>query len=653
LALQKTFLQLYSDAFHRIPGWFAFDAALMFMAYNQLIAEDGISGDTLEIGVYYGLSAIAVAALRGPGRRMYAVDLFEELGPNEAYGVGKSYREKFEEYMRSFFGELDFLSPITSASGKLKSSEFTPTFSFCHVDGGHSPQETFADLKFASDILLPGGLLALDDYFNPQHSGVCEGALDFRRQHEGVLRPLAIGYNKVLFQKLPARHDLNEKFSRAFPAVERMPAADIWGVPVYLFGRPICRYFDLEASKPERLVPLGAAGVFPRNVEPNSVNVQKVVREIHARVEKEDDVEALSVRESEELMALRNAFERLFQARNAVGRMPPGPNTVRAKIGRHLIRAVQRSLFWYTPQIVRFQNEASNALDCVCNLIAWQLERTALLEKDAQQLSGELSELSGKLSTFRPQPPLVRRTLAAAEHTLDHAPDHEPGQEDARPLPNAFQFALQDRFRGTERETLEKLQPYLSAIENWVGSLPRAPWLDIGCGRGEWLEAAGKSGYGVAGIDSNPVAVAHCRAKGLNAEEADALDYLRSLQSESLAVVTAFHAVEHWPMDYFLALMQEAVRALKPDGLMIMETPNPANLLMGSFNFWKDPTHRQPIPPALLEFVYEYFGLRVVKRLDLNRSPQDDRLPYDEISVVHRLNESLYGPQDYGLIGRR
>ena len=74
---------------------------------------------------------------------------------------------------------------------------------------------------------------------------------------------------------------------------------------------------------------------------------------------------------------------------------------------------------------------------------------------------------------------------------------------------------------------------------------------------------------------------------------------------------------------------------------------------MGSFNFWKDPTHRQPIPPALLEFVYEYFGLRVVKRLDLNRSPQDDRLPYDEISVVHRLNESLYGPQDYGLIGRR
>jgi SAM-dependent methyltransferase/predicted O-methyltransferase YrrM len=654
--MQKSFLQVYSDAFHRIPGWFTYDAALMFMAYNQLIAEDGISGDTLEIGVYYGLSAIAVATLRGPGRRMYAVDLFEELGPNEAYGVGRTYRERFEEHMLSFFGKLDFLSPITSASGKLKSSEFVPAFSFCHVDGGHSPRETFADLKFASDILMPGGLLALDDYFNPQHSGVCEGALEFRRRHEGVLRPVAIGYNKVLFQKLPAGRDLNAKFSRAFPAVERMPAADIWDAPVYLFGKPMRGYFDLNASKPERLVPFGAAGVVPKYVEANGMNVQNVVREIHARIEKEDGVESLPVRESAELTALRDAFGRLYQARNAVGRMPPGPNTIRAKLGKHLIRAVQRSLFWYTPQIVSFQNEASNALDCVCNLIAWQMERTAALEKDARKHSGELSahsgelsELSGELSKLSLQLPLVRTTPAAVERIRDHEPD----QEYARPLPNAFQFALQDRFRGSERETLEKLRPYLSEVETWKDSLPRAPWLDIACGRGEWLEAVGNTGYGVIGIDSNPVAVAHCRVKGLNAEETDALGYLRSLKSESLAVVTAFHAVEHWPMSYVLELMQEAVRVLQPDGLMIIETPNPANLLMGSFNFWKDPTHRRPIPPALLEFVYEYFGLRVVKRLDLNRSPQEERLPYDEIGVVHRLNESLYGPQDYGLIGRR
>jgi hypothetical protein len=260
-SMQKSFLQSYFDAFHRISGWFVFDAALMFMAYNQLIAADGVAGDTLEIGVYYGLSAIAIAALRGPKRRMYAVDLFGELGPNEAYGAGKSYREKFEEHMRWFFPSLDFLTPITAASGRLKSSDFTPTFSFCHVDGGHSPRETFADLKFASDILMPGGLLALDDYFNHQHPGVCEGALSFRQEHDGVLRPVAIGYNKVLFQKLPAAPDLNEKFSRAFPAVELVPVAEMWDTPVCLFGPPLRSYFDLYASSPARLAPLGSVGV--------------------------------------------------------------------------------------------------------------------------------------------------------------------------------------------------------------------------------------------------------------------------------------------------------------------------------------------------------------------------------------------------------
>src|SRR5437763_4755811 len=114
--MQPSILQSYLNAFRRIEGWFVYDAALMFMAYNQLIAAAGISGDTLEIGVYYGLSAIAIAALRGDGRKMYAIDLFEQLGSSAAYGAGRSYRTVFEENMRSFFGALDFLVPIAAPS---------------------------------------------------------------------------------------------------------------------------------------------------------------------------------------------------------------------------------------------------------------------------------------------------------------------------------------------------------------------------------------------------------------------------------------------------------------------------------------------------------------------------------------------------------
>lgn len=257
--MQRSFLQSYLDAFHRIEGWFTYDAALLFMAYNQLISDAGISGDTLEIGVYFGLSAIAAASLRGSGRRFYAIDLFENLQSCPGYGSGSFYRPIFEENMKSMFGTVDFMVPVSGASGQLKSSDYTQTFSFCHVDGGHSPEETYDDLKFSSDILVPGGLLSLDDYFNHQEPGVGEGAIEFGRTNPGVLSPVAIGYNKVIFQKLPAPFDLNARFLTAFPEVRHL-ICKMWKTPVLLFGEPLRAYFDLYASTPSRLVALGAAG---------------------------------------------------------------------------------------------------------------------------------------------------------------------------------------------------------------------------------------------------------------------------------------------------------------------------------------------------------------------------------------------------------
>src|SRR5712692_374155 len=139
--MQRSFLQSYLEAFHRIEGWFSYDAALMFMAYNQLISAAGISGDVLEIGVHHGLSAIAIATLRGAGHRLYAVDLFEKLQAENVSGSGEGNRTIFEQNMKSFLGTLDFIVPITGASGRLNAADFPQSFSFAHVDGGHSPQE--------------------------------------------------------------------------------------------------------------------------------------------------------------------------------------------------------------------------------------------------------------------------------------------------------------------------------------------------------------------------------------------------------------------------------------------------------------------------------------------------------------------------------
>lgn len=258
--MQKSFFQSYLEAFHRIDGWFSYDAALLFLAYNQLNAANGIAGDVLEIGVYQGLSAITVAHMRGQGRRMTAIDMFETAPTGKAYGSGASYRQQFEQNMRAFHEPLDFLDIVSGASGELKAADYPKTFSFCHVDGGHSPEETFADLDFASQILVPGGILALDDYFNPQYPGVCEGAIRFWRERPGVVRPVAVGFNKCLFQKLPAALDLKADFEKTFPYVPRLESAPMWNEPIHLFGTPLRYAFDLYASAPGNLVQLGSAG---------------------------------------------------------------------------------------------------------------------------------------------------------------------------------------------------------------------------------------------------------------------------------------------------------------------------------------------------------------------------------------------------------
>src|SRR5216684_4765827 len=99
-AVVPSFVRRYLDAFAQIDGWFSYDAALLFFAYCEALRNFGIDGDTLEIGVHHGLSAIAVAALTtGPSSRMVAVDLFEEEQDQNVSGSGSGHRGIFEANM--------------------------------------------------------------------------------------------------------------------------------------------------------------------------------------------------------------------------------------------------------------------------------------------------------------------------------------------------------------------------------------------------------------------------------------------------------------------------------------------------------------------------------------------------------------------------
>jgi hypothetical protein len=239
----------------------------MFLAYHELLADEGLSGDVLEIGVHHGLSAIGAAALRGDARAFVAVDLFDDLQTENVSGSGLGNREAFLSNMRRFHDDLSFLRVITGPSAALRAEELGNGFSFCHIDGGHSDAEAYADLELCAAISKPGGLVAVDDYFNPAFPGVGEAAVRFHLDRPGVLRPIAIGFNKALFQREPAPFDLNVRFGEVFPTVLSSTAA-LWGEPARWFDAAFGAFFDVACSTPRRLT-LAAGPSVSAAIEPS------------------------------------------------------------------------------------------------------------------------------------------------------------------------------------------------------------------------------------------------------------------------------------------------------------------------------------------------------------------------------------------------
>ena len=190
---------------------------------------------------------------------------------------------------------------------------------------------------------------------------------------------------------------------------------------------------------------------------------------------------------------------------------------------------------------------------------------------------------------------------------------------------DGFYRAFEDKHRGSRALIKERQRVYLPLIQPLVALYPDAAALDLGCGRGEWLELLVETGFKAQGIDLDDGMLAECRARGLSVQTQDALTALQSLPADSQAVVSGFHFAEHIPFDVLQQVVQEALRVLKPAGLLILETPNPENVVVGTANFYLDPSHNRPLPPLLMAFLPEYYGFERVKVLRLQEPVKLDQ----------------------------
>ncbi len=280
---------------------------------------------------------------------------------------------------------------------------------------------------------------------------------------------------------------------------------------------------------------------------------------------------------------------------------------------------------------------------------------TARLEKKMAQLEKKLMTIDFLKTGLVTQERRVSILLEELRNQTDGpSAERGPALADANvpDILDPLYLAFEDQFRGTREEIRERLLEYIPIIQEAGAGTENRIILDIGCGRGEWLELMKDEGFTAQGLDLNSVLVEKCRERGFEVEEEDALSYLRTLPDNSLGAITSFHLIEHLDFDTRVALFDESVRVLKPGGVAIFETPNPRNLLVGGCNFWADPTHLRPLYPETHQFLMEYRGFCKVELLFLHPHDEEQRLPEDEApQLAVRLNELLSCARDYAVIG--
>jgi SAM-dependent methyltransferase len=211
-----------------------------------------------------------------------------------------------------------------------------------------------------------------------------------------------------------------------------------------------------------------------------------------------------------------------------------------------------------------------------------------------------------------------------------------------------FYRAFEDLHRGSRELIHERQQIYVPFLEPLKQLYPECLALDLGCGRGEWLEILIQQGFKPLGVDLDTGMLEACYSLGLPVEKGDALEMLKSLPDESQTVVSGFHIAEHIPFEDLKVLVAESLRVLKPAGLLILETPNAENLVVGTHYFYLDPSHERPIPHLLLSFLAEYSGFTrsLLLRLQEPASLANGG-PVDLMSVLHGVS------RDYAVIAQK
>lgn len=421
--------------------------------------------------------------------------------------------------------------------------------------------------------------------------------------------------------------------------------------------------------------------------DPKSEELTALIAEIRERVRARYPSGAVGGLALPDLMGILHARDAAQSKVAAIGSVNPRPPGLLNHAIQWAKRTVARSLDWHVREQVEFNRGVVAAIEAVIEALNennralaeladirthWAEWRPAWEQRQATAESGMLqaiAELKGAFD-FRAtemSEQIQRRLWADLERMrseyeqLIHSELRLVRQRAALSFPSApttgpekgrecaqagfVDYArFSERFRGPEERVRERQRFYLPYFQTC------ADVLDLGCGRGEFLEVMKEAGVRARGVELDPELAAVCRAKGLDVAAADLFAYLRAVAGESLDGVFSAHVIEHLPGERLPELVRTAAGKLRRGGILAFETPNPECLAIFATHFYLDPTHVRPVPPRLLSFYLEEAGFGRIEIRQL--SPAIDETPSIG-SLPENFRNAFFGGLDYAIIGRK
>lgn len=287
--------------------------------------------------------------------------------------------------------------------------------------------------------------------------------------------------------------------------------------------------------------------------------------------------------------------------------------------------------------------------------------RIDTVETRLAELSSDVRRMDSVLSG-------IERIIAAERRSVDRpAPESAKNGDPPSLVKSGVDYSyllLENRYRGSEEEIARRLSIY-----GEVFGAARDPVLEIGAGRGELQRVFREKGVPSYGIELDEAMVLRCREQGLDVRFADAIEHLSTLADGSLGGIVAIQVIEHLDVPVLNRLFGLAASKLRPGGIIAVETIHTQSLVALCHNYFRDPTHKQPLHPDTTRFLMELAGLTVREtRLlspfpdggPLREAPVDDHLPLRwQRSLrtlnlnIETLNRLLYGHQDYCVVAAR